>query len=117
MAILPSADATLECYNHDDKAWSVHFTSGDDDYDLTGLTASWVFSTKNGDRNKLQLDVTDHAEPTEGLTTLELTPANITTLGGPGNYNLWCVLVDDADDEITRLFMTLVVHRRTARTT
>ena len=82
---------------------------------ITGHTLSWIISAQRDSVSLLTIDVTSHTSPTTGVSSLTLTPANITTIGGEGDYWLTCVDVDSSGFELTRIVMTLNVTARPAR--
>lgn len=106
----------LECFVGDTTQWPVEITADGVAVDITGHTLSWMVTAERTGTPLLQVDVTSHSDPTGGESELELTAANLTTIGGAGEYWLTGVDVDDADDEITRVVARLKVHDRPQRT-
>lgn len=82
--------------------------------DITGHTLSWLISSSRDSGKLLQIDVSVHTNPSAGLSSLTITAANITAIGGEGTYWLTCVDVN-AGVEITRVVAKLIVLGRIAR--
>lgn len=83
--------------------------------DLTGHTLSWLFCATKTGTPLLQTDVTNHSHADAGESSLTITPANLVTIGGEGQYYLWCIEVDENTTEVTRCLVMLNVIDRPAR--
>jgi len=107
----------LTCYVGDTTQWPVEITTGGVAMDITGHTLSWLVTAEETEGPVLlQVDVTDHGDPTAGDSELELTAANLETIGGAGNYWLTGIDVNESDEEITRCVARLAIVARPQRT-
>lgn len=105
----------LVCYLGDTTEWPVEITADGVAVNITGHTLSWLVSATRAGAVLLQVDVTSHSDPTAGLSALTLTPANLVTIGGEGDY--WLTGIDvNGGTEITRVVATLTVTARPQRT-
>lgn len=104
----------IECHVGDSPTLAIKITSDGVDYPLTGHTLSWLFSKERASAALLQLDVTSHTDATAGESAVTLTPANLTTIGGAGEY--WLTVVDvAAGAETTIVVANLTITARPAR--
>ena len=112
---------TLTVYVGDTSQFPVEITSIDSEgvetaVNITGHTLSWlVTAAETAGPVLLQKDVTVHSDPAAGLSELELTAANLTTIGGAGEYWLTGVDVNGSAEEITRCKAKLVITDRPQR--
>lgn len=105
----------LYAYVGDTTEWPVEVTADDVALDLTGQTLSWLVSATRSGAVLLQVDVTDHEDAENGESSLTLTAANLTTIGGAGEYWLTGIQVDAEDAEVTRVVARLQVLDRAQR--
>lgn len=101
-------------YDKDTSVLPIYVTEGEDEtaYDLTDHTIKGVISTNRLDTKKLVLTVTSHTSPTGGESAITITPANVVTMGGVGDYWLTVVLVNGSAQELTLLTVHLEVRER-----
>lgn len=109
-------ESTITIYDNDDTVLPVRITSDGSAYDITGHTLSWLFCGRNTVSAKYQLDVTDHDDPSAGLSSLTITPVIVAEIGGVGNYTVFGIDVDGSGNEITRASFKLAVAHRPSRT-
>jgi hypothetical protein len=106
----------LECYVGDTTVWPVEITADGVAVDITEHTLSWLVTAARTGTALLQVDVTEHSHADAGLSALELTAANLTAIGGAGDYWLTGIDVDGDDAELTRVVARLSVLDRPQRT-
>lgn len=81
----------LDIYEGEDKIWTVTINdSAGDPIDITGYT--FLFTVKNklsdSDGNALiQKEITNHSDPTNGVTEITLVPADTNNQGGNFFYD------------------------------
>lgn len=109
------ASPDLICYDQDTTVFPVRLTEDGSPHDITGRTLSWLFLPTDSRTVLHQIDVSEHADPSAGESSLEITPADVETIGGPGEYTLIGIEIDDEDAEITRVEIVLRVKERPAR--
>jgi hypothetical protein len=87
-----SCSGTIEITRGDDESIVVTFTDvNDDPIDLTGSTVFFTVKTaerlngQNDDDASIKKNVTDHTDPTNGITTIPLTSVD-TNLDPTANY-------------------------------
>ncbi len=103
-------------YTGDTTVFPVEITEEGIPVNLVGHVLSWIISSTRDTGNLVQIDVSSHDDPTNGISSLTITPTNIVSCGGSGKYWLTGIdVVTATSTEITRVVVQFDIIDRVAR--
>lgn len=102
----------LEIFVGDTKTFPIEITQDASPYPLAGHTLQCLFSNAQETARLHQIDVTAHEDAANGESSVEVTPEDITTIGGAGAYWLTVVDIDGDGKKVTQCQMPFSIKDR-----